>query len=99
VGDLNCGALNVSEISKCECKSDSGGPAILVVVVVVVILALVVLLSAVWVIIAFGIKRMTNIHNAFSTRMYAQCQEKTGETWVLGRDESDQVVSPGPSMV
>ena len=66
---------------------DTSGPLVVVAVVAVIVIALIVLLSAIWVIIAFGLKRMATMHSAYAARLYAQCQERTDETYVLGRDE------------
>ena len=68
-------------------------PPILILIIVIMI-AVIIVVSAVWCIIAFGVKRVSGYSTAYSERCYANAQEHYGETRVLGRAESDAPCAP-----
>eukprot|EP00759_Apiculatamorpha_spiralis_P012268 PhF_6_TR19294/c0_g1_i1/m.28365 len=93
----NCGACcgDCCSGSNCNCSDCKGGggggsgdnPVVAILAVLLIVVMLVVVVSAVWVVVGYGIKKMNNGYGAYSMKLLAYSQERSGETTVLGRDE------------
>jgi hypothetical protein len=80
-GNCDCGS---GGCSGGDCKCDGGGEAIVIIAVVVIVIILV---SAIFVIIAFSIKKWALFHDRVTDMLYNQAAELEKETIVLGVDE------------
>eukprot|EP00760_Papus_ankaliazontas_P010490 PhM_4_TR1429/c0_g1_i2/m.66708 len=84
-----CGDCDLKNHHSDSCDGDAGSALLVIALVVLVFIIAVVVISAVWVIIVVTTKRLSSMHQAYSARLYACSQERSGETRVLGRDEMD----------
>eukprot|EP00760_Papus_ankaliazontas_P022873 PhM_4_TR19057/c0_g1_i2/m.3451 len=64
-----------------------GGVLIIVFVVAIIVLALIILISALFVIILFVVKRIGTMYGAYTSRLMAMTEDRTGYSRVLDRDE------------
>eukprot|EP00759_Apiculatamorpha_spiralis_P057831 PhF_6_TR8788/c0_g1_i5/m.13940 len=71
--NCNCGG-------NCDCKGGDGEAIAIGAIVIILFIVVIVVLSAVWVVVGFVVKRMANLHDAYSARLYAYSQERSGET-------------------
>ena len=77
-----------------KCDGEAGQAMVILILIIVIVIAVIIVVSAVWCIIAFGVKRVSGYSTAYSERCDANAQEHYGETRVLGRDESDAPCAP-----
>ena len=77
-----------------DCKGEGAQVMVILVLIIVIVIAVMIIVSAVWCIIAFGVKRVSGYSVAYSERCYANAQERFGETRVLGRGEAHMPSAP-----
>eukprot|EP00760_Papus_ankaliazontas_P032248 PhM_4_TR5708/c0_g1_i1/m.94667 len=92
--NMNC--LDCSELTRGGGGSNSND-VVGCIAVMFVVIALVVVVSAIWTLVLYTLRRTSNIQRAYADRLFAFSEERVGETRVLGRDENEVLAAGGRS--